>query len=114
MSIQDEIKNLLQSTAAGGAWGNAAPAAPTLPYITYSRTSVSPQNTLDGASNLRNTRLQISVWSGTYDEAQSIATAVKTQLDGWGRKNLINLEQDYYDPDMSLHCVRLNVSVWHS
>ncbi|MBS1170025.1 MAG: hypothetical protein H6R01_943 [Burkholderiaceae bacterium] len=113
MSIQGEISGLLDSLAAGGVWAGTAPTNPTRPYITFFRSSNMPDNTLAGASGAVRTRLQIDVWASSYDEAQTLAMAVKAALGAWSRKFIVEIEQDIFEDDTLLHRVLIDISVWH-
>jgi hypothetical protein len=91
-----------------------APDAPTTPYIVYQRVSSNSENVLSGKTNLINTRLQIDVYSKTYVQAQAIAAQVDALMDGWSVQNVSNPAQDAFEPDVRLHRVILDYSVWHN
>jgi len=55
-----------------------------LPAVTYNQVTTNPTDTKDGPSVLDTERHTINVWSKTYDNAQNIASRVRTILDRWG------------------------------
>lgn len=54
----------------------------TLPAIRYQVISTIPQPTHNGASGLRQYRIQLSVHAATYSAAQAVAEALHAALDG--------------------------------
>jgi hypothetical protein len=91
-----------------------APDGPvTTPYIVFQRISANSENVLSGKTNLINTRLQIDVYSKTYVEAQAVAAQIDALMDGWSVQNVSNPAQDAFEPDVRLHRVILDYSVWH-
>lgn len=116
MSLQSDLVALIGPIFAGRCYPNVAPDAPVKPYATYFRVASSEDVTLDdngGIGNASNTRIQIDVWADSYGDAQAKAALVETALKGWGVENIIESEQDMYEPETKLHRVMLDVSVWH-
>lgn len=116
MSIQEQLVALI----AGGAtdlgarlYPLTAPDQPQTPYAVYARVSANSENVLSGSSGLINTRLQIDVYAATYGEAQRCAAQVDALLSGWSVPSVSLAAQDLYEPDVKLHRVILDYSLWH-
>jgi len=97
------------------------PQSPTLPAATYGRVSMgSPDQTFDGPSGMRGPRIRVDVWDDTYGGARTVATAIRTALDGYrgpaGAEEIAGsfevLEQSLYEDDTKLHRVMLEFQVW--
>ncbi len=85
-------------------------------YATYSRVFAEEQASLDnngGTGNLVNTRLQIDIYSTSFADAQAKSIVLKSALKGWSLQNVMQDEQDMYEPDTKLFRVMLDLSVWH-
>lgn len=91
-----------------------APDAPTTPYIVYQRVSANSENVLSGSTGLINTRVQIDCYATTYVEVQALAAQVDALMSGWSVQNVSNPAQDAFEPDVRLHRVILDYSVWHT
>jgi hypothetical protein len=116
MAIQTELFTLLGPIFSNRFFPNGAAEKPVAPYAVYSRISAVREQTLDtngGTNNLVQTNLQIDIYAKTYAESISLADQVKTALNGWSRQNLVMMEQDFYEPDETLHRATVEISVWH-
>lgn len=116
MSLQTDFYTLINGIFIGRLYPSVAPLGVVVPYATYSRISAIEQTTLDtngGTGNSTNTRLQIDIWSTSYGDCQTKASAVKTALKGWSTENVILSESEDYEPDTLLHRVMLDISTWH-
>ncbi len=116
MTIQTELVTLLGPLVGARFLPNGSPDQPVAPYAVYQRISAIREQTMQangGTHHLVQTNLQIDVYAATYAEAVALADQIKTALSGWNRQNLVQLEQDFYEPDERLHRVSMEVSVWH-
>jgi len=116
MSLQTDLFTLLTGLFSARVYPSVGPEFSVTPYAVYSRVSATEQSSLDtngGTGNASNTRMQIDVYASTYSAAQSSAAAVKTALKSWAVENVMQDEQDFYEPDTKLHRVMLDVSTWH-
>ena len=116
MSLQTDLFTLLTGQFATRVYPNVAPEFSVSPYAVYTRVTTTEQNSLDtngGTGNASNTRLQLDVYASSYSAAQSSAASVKTLLKNWVVENIVQDEQDFYEPDTKLHRVMLDVSAWH-
>lgn len=59
-----------------------APDGASLPYATYQVISDLLPYGVSGSVNLRDCRVQVSVWATTYDAARSLAKLIETAVDG--------------------------------
>ena len=117
MAIQTELFTLLSPLVGNRVHPNTALEKPyTTPYIVYSRISAVRENTLEqggGSNALVQTNMQIDIYSKSYSEAMTISGQVQTSLRGWSNQNIVQMEQDFYEPDESVHRIMLEVSIWH-
>ena len=96
------------------------PQKPTYPAITYSRISGPRSQLLDGPSTWGFARLEYDSWAKSYVSAQSLAAAVRVDLDGFvgslnGRSVVIRLEneRDLYEDEDKLYRVTQDYLVSH-
>lgn len=116
MILYQELLALLTNAtdAADRIYPNIAPDTPGRPYIVYTRVSAADNNNLQGNSGLINTRLQLDVYADTYVAVQALANQVDDLMNGWTLKNISYPAIDQYEPDVRLHRVILDYSVWHN
>lgn len=99
----------------GRAYRNAAPDTPTAPYATFFRVASVEGATLDengGTDNESETRIQIDIY-GTSSDVDAKTAAVKAALKAWHISNVIQLEQDLYEPEVKLHRTMLDIATIH-
>jgi len=60
-----------------------APQDATIPYLVYQRISTTRFSTFSGASLIPESRMQIDIIASSQANAESIASAVRTSLDGY-------------------------------
>ena len=113
--IQEALYTLLATiTATGGrVYPSIAPSLPTSPFIVYDRVSAVPQNSMSETASLINSRIQIDVYGQTYSEAQTVAAAVVTAMNGWSYQNVRLVSRDLFDFESRLHGVSADFSIWH-
>lgn len=86
-----------------------------LPAISYQRVSSSPENTLEGFTNLENADVVVNSWARNYDEAKVLAAEVHAAMDAARLfRCVLTNELDGYDPDISLYVVSQNYSCWNT
>lgn len=116
MSLVTQLFTLLYRTTAAGVkvYPMAAPDQTLAPFITYQRISATNENVLDGGKvNLCNTRVQIDIYSKTYAQAISIASAVDGVM-CTGFPQIVSLQaQDIYESEVDLYRVLAQYSIWH-
>ncbi len=112
MAIQEQLKAALSGGAGGRVFPHIALDGVSKPYVTYFRLSVVPVNTLADGRPLENTIFQIDIYDKTANGANAVKDSVKSALDAWAVKNVIQSEQDLYEPETRLHRVTMDVSVF--
>lgn len=116
MNMLTDFRNLVKGIVGGRAYPLKAAESPTAPYLVYFRPTSEEENDISvngGTGNAEITRLQVTVWSKTYLEAQSIAESVKVAMKGWSTSNVKILEFDDIDEETDLYGVVLEFSVIH-
>jgi hypothetical protein len=61
-----------------------APASATLPFITWRRAGIQREQTLARPAGMPRVTIEFSVYGTTYEEARTVADAVRSVLDGYG------------------------------
>ncbi|WP_454737594.1 DUF3168 domain-containing protein [Cupriavidus necator] len=114
-TIQEQLHSLLSGVASGGIYPMTAAQNAVPPFVVYQRVAGTVENTLagNGTPPIGNTRFQIDVWAATYAQAVALATSIRALMHGWSVQNVLNLENDDYEPDVMLYRVVLDYSVWH-
>lgn len=90
----------------------------TLPAIRYQVISTIPQPTHNGASGLRQYRIQLSVHAATYSAAQAVAEALHTALDakkavfGSGTSCTVANDVPGYDEESGQYMRHVDVEPW--
>lgn len=120
MSIQEDIYTQLSSdsnvtvevsTRIYPLW---LPQDSTLPAVTYQQVSETPSNHLGGEDTTeRQFRFQFDHWAESYSAAQSSADAVTTSLLAATSFKAIRISrQESYEPDVDVHRVSVDFSLW--
>lgn len=115
--LLDQLQTLLAPLAAGGAWyGLNAAQPPVYPYITWQRITSTTSNTLDGPTNLQNTRVQVDIFSPDIYAANAIGIALDAAMQAASvAGTLTNVQlssQDIYEFDVRCHRITKDFSVW--
>ena len=110
--IQEQLQAVLAPLVAGKSFPNLAAQDTVPPYIVYQRVVSVPHNTLQGATDLQNTRVQIDAYAKTYGQAQALAENVRAAMQGAGFSNIQLSEQDFFEVEVRLHRVSLDYSIW--
>jgi hypothetical protein len=85
-----------------------------MPAITYYETGNRPVNTLDGKTGLENPTIAINCWATAYDEADAVARAVHSAMDGARTFRSVMINQaDVYDPEINLFAKAQTFSCWN-
>jgi len=112
--IQETVYTALQSLVSGRVYPQVAPDKPTAPYIVYARVASSPENTLSSGQPIQQTRLQVDIFDKTYAGAIALAEQVIAAMTGATVNAIQILEMDQYEPDVKLHRVVHDYSIWHT
>ena len=76
MSLQTTLQAALAGIAAGGAWNLRAAQNTSPPYIAWQRVISTTNNSLRGASDVQNTRVQIDAYATSYTAADALGAAM--------------------------------------
>lgn len=112
MTLEDQLFSLLNPLAAGGCWPLLAAQGTATPYITYQSVISTTNNTLQGASDTQNTRMQIKAYASTYTAAKLLGKSIDTAMSGAAFTNIKLTDQMLPEPDTRLYCAMLDYSIW--
>jgi hypothetical protein len=114
VSLQTTLQTLL--TALAPAHQDIAPPGQSAPYIVWLEVVTPINNTLAGASDLQNTRLQIDAYGATQALRKTLADAIVAALAAAAAagtlRNVAVSRQNMPDPDTRLFRTLLEFSVW--
>jgi hypothetical protein len=111
-TLAEQLQAILNPLAAGGSWPLVAAQGTPAPYITYEDSSPSTTNTLGGATDMQNTRMQINAFHTTYAAAQVLAKSIIAAMAAAAFTNLQLSGQTRYDADTMLYRAQLEFSIW--
>jgi hypothetical protein len=112
-TLLQDLAALLGPLATGGAWyGMNTQDPPVYPYITFMRISSVPNVTLDGASDLQNTRVQIDIIARDVAGAVSIESALESAFFGWTVANVPLSSQDQMETELRAYRITKDYSIW--
>lgn len=114
--VQDINTALLALAPAGGVWNGAntsePAAAAVCPYIIFLRIVSTANNSLSGASNLQNTRVQIDVLDRTYSSAAALAELVQAAIAAAFPQSIQVSSFDAYEDLVKAYRVSADYSIW--
>ena len=101
---------------------NFIPQKPTWPLIVYQKVSGLRDQALSGPTGKAHPRFQMESWAKTYNEAKSLANAVRVALDGGTFTKgtvtiggvVIQSEWDAYEPEVECHRIMMDFNFWHT
>lgn len=107
-SIFDALKDLVN----GRCYPMTLPQNPTYPSIVYARVGSTPANVLEGGSTIDHVRIQVDAFAKTYDAAKTLAASVRSAMEAAEFKATLQLDFDYYEPELDLYQVTQDFYVW--
>ena len=113
-TLVEDMQTLLSTLgAAGGSWyANNTTEPPTYPFIVFNRVSSTPNVTLDGPSDLQNTRFQIDIFALQISQAVALESALNAAMAAWSVFNVPLSSQDMYEDTVRAFRVSKDYSVW--
>lgn len=113
-TLNEQIQEKLADLVAGGAWYGWNPTAPEprFPYITWQRIPSPVNNTLEGPSDLQNTRVQIDIYSRDAKEVVTISRAIAARFAAWSVQNVQLSSQDIPEPEIRAFRTSEDWSLW--
>jgi hypothetical protein len=114
-TLIEDLRTLLNPLAAGGAWYQVnSTEPPVYPFITFARISSSANVSMQGPSDVQNTRIQVDIYSPSIAEAVGIETAVESAFAAWTTQNVPLTSQDLYEDVIRAYRISKDFSVWAS
>lgn len=111
--IEDVTTRLRTLGATGGVWyALNTSSEPTFPYITFQRIASNPNVSLQGPSDLQETRFQIDIFSTKLSEVVALETALEASMASWSVQNVPLLSQDMYEDAVDAFRTSKDYSIW--
>ena len=108
----EQLQAALLPCASGGAYQDIAIQGAVAPYIVWTQIVSTTNNTLAGATNMQNMRIQIDVWAKTPAIRQTVVAAVVAAMAAAPFANLQISTQNLYESETKLFRTILDFSVW--
>lgn len=112
-TLIEDLQAILNPLAVGGCWymlNDQEP--PTIPFIVFQAIASTTNNTLQGPSNLQNTRIQIDVFGYRISDVNATSNAIESALLASSIGSIQLSTQDLYEPAVKLSRRILDYSVW--
>jgi hypothetical protein len=108
----ETIQALLDPLSTGGAHQDIAEQGTVTPYIVWQHVISPINNTLGGASNIQNSRVQVDCYASSPAARRTLADAVVAAFDVTPLKNVQLSRQNLYESDTKLFRTMLDFSIW--
>lgn len=114
--LLEDVKAALATLGAvGGVWYAVNEnERPVYPYIVFLRIASTPNVSLQGQSNVQNTRFQFDIYAQQISQAAVLEVALEALFIGSAIVNVPLTSQDFYEPDVKAFRVSKDYSVWSS
>jgi hypothetical protein len=113
MAVEEDFYTVLR-TVADRVYPIIMPQNTTLDAITYQVIDSVPENSLDGYAGLKNSRIQVDVWSATYAGSKALAKRVHNVINESDVITAIMIsENELYETETQDYRVSMDFSVWH-
>ena len=114
MTLKSDLQAVLAPLTIGGAWDKTAAQGTLPPYIIW-HLVVSPTNvSMDGPSDTQNARVQIDAFARTGAETEMLGMSIAAAMAAATFKNVPKSSQDFYEPEVKLHRISMDYSLWSS
>jgi hypothetical protein len=110
--IEEDVFNALKGLVSNRCYPLLMPQNPSYPSIIYTRISSTPENTLNGGATIDLVRFQIDSYAETYSAARTLAASVRTAMEAAAFKGLLQTDQDFLEPDVTVYRVTQDYYVW--
>lgn len=110
--IEEDVFNALKGLVSNRCYPLLMPENPSYPSIIYTRISSTPENTLNGGATIDLVRFQIDSYAETYSAARTLAASVRTAMEAAAFKGLLQTDQDFFEPDVTIYRVTQDYYVW--
>jgi hypothetical protein len=103
-------------TSAGSrVFPNVIPDNTSLPFVRFHRLHSAQENiVLGGFPSIENTHLQVDSFAIDYAAAIALAKAIETTMYQGTFRAILLREEDHYEPDVKLHHVVQEYSIWNA
>lgn len=110
----EDLQALLTTLAPpGGVWYQVNTAEPAVyPYIVFQRVSSTPNVSLDGPSDMQNTRIQIDIFARQIAHASALETSLEALMGASSISNVPLGSQDLYEDAVKAYRVSKDFSCW--
>lgn len=112
MSLESAIQSVLAPCAAGGAHQDVAAQGAVAPYIVWLLVTSDINNSLQGASNTQNARVQIDCYAVGPTLRRALVDAVEAAMAAASFSNVELTQQNLYEHETKLFRTTLDFSVW--
>ena len=112
MSLKSDLQAVLASLASGGAWDKIAAQGTLPPYIVWQFVVSTSNVALGGASDVQNTRVQIDAYAKSGVDTEALGKVIATAMAAASFANVPLSSQDFYEPEVKLHRISLDYSLW--
>ena len=113
MLIEDLSALLGPLNPAGGVWYGANTAQPPVyPYIVFQRVVSTANVSMNGPSDVQNTRVQIDIYALRISEAAALDSALDAAFAGAALVNVPISSQDFYEDMVKAFRISRDFSVW--
>lgn len=115
MTLLDTLAAALEAVPGltGGAWVDANTAEPpATPFVVFQEMPSSTNNTLDGPTDLQNTRVQVDIYDPVRATVESLKAPVAAAVAGAFPQSVQTESSDLYEPDTKLRRTSLIFSIW--
>lgn len=116
-TLLEQIHTTLNPLAAGRAWysvneAQAATNEDPYPFIVVQRVGSDPNVSMQGPSELQNTRIQIDIHSRSILVADALKRSVEATMREWTLPNVPLSSIDLYDEAAQVHRIVMDFSIW--
>lgn len=112
MSLTQQVQAALVGVAPGSVFRGVAGQGAVAPYVVWQRLVSPVNNTLDGPSNLQNTRVQVDVYASRFADLESIEAAVLAAMQSAPVSAIQLSSQDFYEQETKLYRTSIDFSCW--
>lgn len=111
--VEDVVARLQTLAPAGGVWyAINTQEPPVYPYIVVTRVVSTPNVSLQGPSDLQNTRVQIDILALQASQAIALETALEASMTSWSVINVPLSSQDSFEEPVRAFRVIKDYSIW--
>ena len=110
MTVEAQVFQVLQALAP--TYPVIAPQGAATPRITFLRVSGRQFETLSNGSGAPRVRLQVDIWSNSYDQAHALAMQAKDSLNAQLKVGEITDNPDEFEPDTRLYRASFDAGIW--